>query len=30
VLVRNPDDLGEFYRFLELARKFGQKKNDME
>ncbi len=30
VLVRNPDDLGEFFRFLELARKFGQQKNDAE
>lgn len=25
VTVRNPDDLAEFYKFLELARKFGQK-----
>jgi CRP/FNR family cyclic AMP-dependent transcriptional regulator len=25
VMVRNPDELEEFYRFLELARKFGQK-----
>lgn len=25
IVVRNPDDLAEFYRFLELARKFGRK-----
>ena len=25
VTVRNPEDLGEYYRFLELARKFGKK-----
>lgn len=26
VIVRNPDELGEFFRFLELAKKFGAKK----